>query len=453
MNGAAFDAGTPEEAVAAFVSAGAPAEALVALLPEQHPLYAGRSANEITRIRGFVLAAFEQQGLPDAALPYVLEELESGLDPYLVAAAARALRGRTVDRAFVPLLEKARQNIGYRDAPVTFESYKPRWPVAHPTTALEEIRRTLDLAAGDCCGLQFPPHRAARRVDLTIAFEDQDGRPGRLASFLRGKLSVVAFFYTRCDNPQKCSLTVAQLAGLQSAVDAGALRGHVRIAAVTYDPQYDLPARMKAFGDVRGIRFTDDVRFLRTSDIDALRASFDLGVNFIGSLVNRHRIELYVLDRRGRVAATFSRMQWDIDAVVAELTRLHRQPRWQAIPASIGAVSLALLPKCPLCLGAYLGAVGVNGLQVMADRRWTVPLMLGLLLMNLWIVSRPPTDRRALALSLAGAIALVMGMAWELPFASLSAGLLILGGSVLHAVSACATDSRRVFHHGAPLPS
>ena len=60
------------------------------LLPERISLYAGRSANETIRMRGYILAAFEQVELPDAALPYVLEELESGRDAYLVAAAARA---------------------------------------------------------------------------------------------------------------------------------------------------------------------------------------------------------------------------------------------------------------------------------------------------------------------------------------------------------------------------
>ena len=50
-----FDAATPEEEIAAWVSGGAPAEALLALLPEQHPLYAGRSATgkyRATPLRG-----------------------------------------------------------------------------------------------------------------------------------------------------------------------------------------------------------------------------------------------------------------------------------------------------------------------------------------------------------------------------------------------------------------
>ena len=34
--------------------------------------------------------------------------------------------------------------------------------------------------------------------------------------FFHGQPSIVVFFYTRCDNPMKCSLTVAKLARVQA---------------------------------------------------------------------------------------------------------------------------------------------------------------------------------------------------------------------------------------------
>ena len=45
---------------------------------ERSPVYRGRSANTVIRMRGYLLAAFEDAGLPEEALPYVFEELESG---------------------------------------------------------------------------------------------------------------------------------------------------------------------------------------------------------------------------------------------------------------------------------------------------------------------------------------------------------------------------------------
>ncbi len=442
-----FDASTAEETIGAWVLSGPPAEALLSLLPEQHPLYAGRGTNETVRIRGFILAAFERAGLPDGAVEYALEELESGLDPYLVAAASRALRGASPDPRYVPFLRKAQRNIRYHDVPVTFEAYKPRWPFANATSALEEIRATLaglgadDAGEGDCCGVPSPPVRARKTVDPRIELEDQDGRAVRFGDFFRGKVNVVAFFYTRCDNPEKCSLTVAKLARLQEAIANGPLNGQVRVAGITYDPLYDLPRRMKLFGGNRGLRFDDDVRLFRACNgLDELRAGFELGVNFAGSLVNRHRIELFVLDARGEVVATFSRMQWEVDAVLAELQSLLAPPppprrRLPALLAAIPALFLAILPKCPLCLGAYLTAIGLGGMQTILRSGWTIALSLLLLVVHVWFVARRSRQLQGaapLALALAGTAALVAGsILWDVRPVAIGGALVLVAASVL----------------------
>src|SRR5947207_14933933 len=68
---------------------------LMALLAEQSPVYRGLGSGDVDRIRGFVLASFEKVGLPESAVTFVLEELQTGINPYTVAAAARAVRGAT----------------------------------------------------------------------------------------------------------------------------------------------------------------------------------------------------------------------------------------------------------------------------------------------------------------------------------------------------------------------
>jgi protein SCO1 len=441
-----FDASTAEETIGAWVLSGPRAEELLSLLLEQHPLYAGRGTNETVRIRGFILAAFERTGLPDGAVEYALEELESGLDPYLVAAAARALRGARSDPRYVPFLRKAQRNVRYHDVPVTFEAYKPRWPFERATSALEEIRATLawlgadDAGEGDCCGALSPPSRARKAVDPRIGLEDQEGRAVRFGDFFRGKVSVVAFFYTRCDNPEKCSLTVARLARLQEAIGNGPLNGQVRVAGITYDPLYDLPRRMKLFGENRGLRFDEDMRLFRTPHgLDELRAVFELGVNFAGSLVNRHRIELFVLDASGEVVATFSRMQWDVEAVLAELQSLLApsppRTRLPALLAAIPALFLAILPKCPLCLGAYLTAIGLGGTQAVLRSRWTIALSLLLLVIHVWVVVRRSRQLQGvgpLALTLAGTAALIAGsVLWDVRPVAIGGALALAAASLL----------------------
>jgi protein SCO1/2 len=156
-----------------------------------------------------------------------------------------------------------------------------------------------------------------------VELEDQDGRRVRYDDVFGGKPSIVAFFYTRCPNPNKCSLTVTKLARLQEAIDAAGLHGKLRTLGITYDPDFDVPARLRAYGSDRGLRFGPDVRILRTrSGFRALQERFQLGVNFTGSTVNHHRIELFVVDADADIAASFTRVQWDVDEVLGRARQL-----------------------------------------------------------------------------------------------------------------------------------
>jgi protein SCO1/2 len=385
-----LDRSTPEAQVAATIDGlrrmPQRCDELVALLPEHAPLYDERTSAEVTRLRGWLLAAFADTGLPAAALPYALEALESGHMPYEVAGAAIAVRGMDGPaEGVVPYLLRALRNLGGADATVSFECYDPRWPFARPTTAAEEVLRTIaalgataasalaelerlvalpDYPAstraamraamdairgarhdGGCaCCVQPVARPADEDVALVapvaqgvggapdVALEDQDGRPESFTGFFRGKPSVVAFFYTRCDNPYKCSLTVTKLASPQAMLRDRGLGGALRLAAITYDPDFDRPPRLKRYAGDRGLAFDDDTRCLRTtSGIGELWRHLDLHVNYGPSTVNRHQIEAYLLDANGAIASSFTRLQWEPDEVLAAAEALLGGTRARAI--------------------------------------------------------------------------------------------------------------------------
>src|SRR4051795_8221596 len=99
-------------------------EQLTDLLRESHSLYNQRGAATIVRMRGWVLLAMARAGLSDAALIFVLEELDTGVDAYLVAAAARALRSyRAPGPELAPFLARALEHVRFRDEPVCFDGY------------------------------------------------------------------------------------------------------------------------------------------------------------------------------------------------------------------------------------------------------------------------------------------------------------------------------------------
>jgi protein SCO1/2 len=470
---------------------------LVALLREAHPVYRERGSAAITRMRGWVLLALERVGVTDDELVYVLEELDNGHDAYLVAAAARALRSYARPQAsFVPVVQKALATIRYSDEAVTLHQYSGYAFSAHGTTAARELRATqrwLKAPRHACCSvttnvgtLAHPTPNARDQspiasvdVPLEVRFEDQDRTPVEFTQFFRGKPTVVAFFYTRCNNPQKCSLTVSKLGRLQDLLRTRGLSQRIRTAAITYDPAFDLPHRLRAYAHERGVRFDADHRVLRaTEHWDVLRAYFDLGVNFIGSIVNRHRIEVFVLDAQGRIAASFKRLQWNEEDVLAQAAKLlqspddrgdsnrplsglgrsdgaHDQPvarsstlmRGSVSSASLGtlaAFAAVFFPKCAMCWTAYLSVLGIAGLERIPYAPWLLPIFIALMVVNiasLW--PGPRGDVLPFALSVAGAqVILVLGIGCEVPGAAPLGLVLSAAGSFL-AVKSRQIEPRR----------
>jgi cytochrome oxidase Cu insertion factor (SCO1/SenC/PrrC family) len=350
-------------------------EQLTDLLRESHPIYDGRGTATIVRMRGWVLLALARTGVSETALIHVLEELDTGVDAYLVAAAARALRSYPrPTEAFAPFVMRALANIRYRNEPVSFEAYGEyavaptetspvrellatlAWLGPHARCAQTElellraqrgglsrklridVERTARAIRGhvprdeadmrSCCGttsdgmrsMSFWPSNLRRGTEriASVMFQDHKGALTTFKDFFEGQPSIVVFFYTRCDNPMKCSLTIAKLARLQKMLEAQSLAERIHTAAITYDPAYDLPDRLRVYGEDRDVRMNARHRMLRVIEgYDLLRRHFELGVNFVESLVNRHRIEVYVLDTRGRTANCFERLHWDEEQVLA----------------------------------------------------------------------------------------------------------------------------------------
>ena len=332
-------------------------EELVAMLAEQSPIYRDLSSGEVDRIRGFVLASFERVGLPETALPFVLEELESGINPYTVAAAAKAIRGASTisDEAFA-LLVAAAVRIENSDENVQYDSIDPGDRSAARTSALSETIRSIGASgprarhlwtaieamassgnvapeammaieqaraklSGDaqercCCGavpapLTIPAKSGVARDVGDLVLEDQSGTTLKYDDFFRGHPSVVTFFYTRCMNPGKCSLTVSKLSGLQRRLAETDLASRVNIGVFTYDPAYDRPNRLQTYGVERGFRFDVRNRFMRTVDaFEPIQARFDLGVGFGPATINRHSVELLILNSAGETIREFRRMRW-----------------------------------------------------------------------------------------------------------------------------------------------
>ncbi|HTI11601.1 MAG TPA: SCO family protein [Puia sp.] len=458
------------------VSASRPKK-LLAFLDERCFLFKDRGANEVVRIRGFTLSRFKDAGLPKEGVPYVLEELENGRHPYLIAGAARALRGQKTPLVqAVPYLLNAMNNLSHGDDRISFDSLQLSHPSVNYTTALEEILHTLqwygayarsyagalkemlnspriNLGADNralvletlsviekdsrevprhCCEKEevafsrtVGRHSLRETVVREVRMEDHTGTSFSYLDYFSGKPSVIVFFYTRCDNPNKCSLTVTRLAHLQQLLREKGLGDQVNLATFTYDPLYDEPFRLRNYNESRQVVLGENCRSFRViRGFEALQAYLHLGVNYIGSMVNRHKIELYLLDKDGSVYGSYTRTQWDqqkvfgkVKALVDNKRKIGRTVRnvTHNFLSVLLFLGIAFFPKCPLCLVAYMSVLGIGSLDALAFSPWLVPLLVTGLGVNLWVLWRGCRQRNEFLpfyLGLAGAVVIAISSLW-----------------------------------------
>jgi protein SCO1 len=136
-------------------------------------------------------------------------------------------------------------------------------------TATQQVEGPADgwvfpLAAPGTYGL--PPIKRAADAMLL----DEAGRPVGLSELYDGRITLLAFIYTRCADI--CPLATTRLADLQSLASADPeLAGALRLASLSFDPEHDTPERMAAYAAAfRAPQATPDWMFLTAPNAAAI---------------------------------------------------------------------------------------------------------------------------------------------------------------------------------------
>ena len=416
---------------------------LTTILPRNHGVYKDRGIAQVNRIRGYAIASFETIGVPPQAIPYICEELDNGHSPYVVAACAIAIRG--IEKPGTDLgdfLSRALLRFSHKDEPISFSSYKPTWPLQDYTTASLEILKTLEWLGAhavsalsslenyaredgvprslenkrqalqtieaiknsnekinerDCCsftGTRNINTKTDHKDILDALLQDQNGSCVRFRDFFEDSISVVAFFYTRCDNPYKCSATINKLSQLQKALTENKIE-KINIAAITYDGAYDTAEQIKQYTYNRGLQHNERCKAFRLENQhdQALKNYFELAVNYNNSIVNHHSIELFILNKEGKVINTFSGLELNIEKILNAVRTA--QKRSSGILYKITTLSsntifpflLLFFPKCPVCWAGYLSLFGISGISWLEYNKnffWVLVLFIAINLFFMW---------------------------------------------------------------------
>jgi protein SCO1/2 len=172
---------------------------------------------------------------------------------------------------------------------------------SQPVTTALPLRRVTPLAVGD--------------IVPDVPLFDQTGKPFRLSQ-LRGQDVVLAFIYTRCQDPRMCPLISAKFNTLQRTMDTRDLH----LVEVTLDPSYDRPAVLARYGAMYGA----DPRHwtLAVGDADP---TLDFAARFgitafpdpnIGIIHSENTIEI---DRDGRIQNMITETSWQPSEILADI--------------------------------------------------------------------------------------------------------------------------------------
>jgi cytochrome oxidase Cu insertion factor (SCO1/SenC/PrrC family) len=364
-----------------YANSKAIAQALTKWLGEDHPIYEGKSATEVDRFRGYLLSSLSKFPPNEELYGYVKAELSFAGHVYNAAAAAVTARNFPEKSDELIVLMQPYLQPYYLDEWVDLSTPDPIYPFVHPTKARYEIIETLKVfgesaystvklldqlsspenfavnardsilfvksvatakylreLTPSCCQKDFDSQENNKSIQLiekknrkniaakNLSLQDQDANKVDFSD-LKGKPFVLAFFYTQCSNPLKCASTVNRLADLQAMLGNTNQGNKIGIYGMTYDPDFDDPSILRKYGEMYGISFAKNVKFLRAVDNsdEEFTDQLHLRVNYGAGTVNQHGIQLFLFDKKGKIAALVENENWSVDMVKKSMEKLIRE--------------------------------------------------------------------------------------------------------------------------------
>ena len=158
-----------------------------------------------------------------------------------------------------------------------------------------------------------------------FALRNQDGLPIHINQY-RGKELLLTFIYTRCPLPNFCPLVTRNFAVIdQQLARDPELYGKTRLLSISFDPQNDTPARLRAYGaqyigsDARGAFEHWQFAVPQEAVLKQMALYFDVGLTpGDGGTIN-HTLSTTLIGRDGKVVRFYPGNEWTPQQVLADV--------------------------------------------------------------------------------------------------------------------------------------
>jgi len=164
-----------------------------------------------------------------------------------------------------------------------------------------------------------------------FALVNQDGRAIRLSQY-KGKALALTFIYTRCPQPDQCTLMSQNFAAidreLQKLPD---VYGQTHLLSITFDPDYDTPRVLRSYGASHTERYSDET-FQRWEFATGTKDEVKGMTQFFGMRYYHdtesgdeqviHSLRTAVIDKNGKLVKLYRGNEWKPSEITEDLKTL-----------------------------------------------------------------------------------------------------------------------------------
>jgi protein SCO1/2 len=154
---------------------------------------------------------------------------------------------------------------------------------------------------------------------------NQDGRAIHLGQF-KGKALLVTFIYTRCPLPNFCPRMTWNFAQVNKKLAASpALYAKTHLVSVSFDPDYDTPERLRAYGatyigsDAKDAFAHWDFAAPEKPVLKEMAKFFDVGMTNEADGTITHTLSTTLIGPDGKVVRFYPGNEWTVEQVTADV--------------------------------------------------------------------------------------------------------------------------------------
>lgn len=162
---------------------------------------------------------------------------------------------------------------------------------------------------------------------------DVDGRSQQLSRWTRGRVTLLSFVYTSCNDPLGCPLAYAVFLAVAGEIEKNAgLADKVRFVTLSFDPQHDSPDVMRRYGDRARQGRPVEWRFLTTpsaADLRPLLEGFGQDVQVAARSPDgestrelSHVMKVFLIDASGMIREIYSSAYLQVPVVLNDIQTL-----------------------------------------------------------------------------------------------------------------------------------